>query len=108
MNRNLSYWIRGIALLVASTCTSADTVYITAETIYTAGKKGVISNGAVLVRDGKIRAVYDHQNSKPPEDARIFEVATLTPGFIDTRTTDGLSGIYNLSRDHRRSSHSYS
>lgn len=99
MIRYFSYMIRTLVLMLASAYAGADTAYITAGTIYTASKAGVISNGAVLVRDGKIRAVYDHQNNKPPEGARIFDVATLTPGFIDTRTTDGLSGIYNISAD---------
>ena len=52
-------------------------------TIYTVSG-GVIRNGEILVRDGKIRAVGNDVSA--PESARVLEALAVVPGFIDAHT----------------------
>ena len=52
-------------------------------TIYTVSG-GVIRNGEILVRDGKIRAVGNDVSE--PESARVLEALAVVPGFIDAHT----------------------
>ncbi|MFT4626037.1 MAG: imidazolonepropionase-like amidohydrolase [Myxococcota bacterium] len=54
-----------------------------------------IANGVVVVEDGRIVAVGRADAVTVPAGARVFEGAVLTPGFIDTLTTAGLTGPLN-------------
>jgi imidazolonepropionase-like amidohydrolase/ABC-type multidrug transport system permease subunit len=63
------------------------------------GDGGVIENGAVLVREGKIAEVYDGSFPDPKEvHAEAIEAAgkTILPGLIDTHVhLNGLGGFYD-------------
>lgn len=52
-----------------------------------------IRDGVVLCRDGRIERIG--ANLPIPAGYRVFEAAVVTPGFIDVRTTLGLTGIFN-------------
>jgi imidazolonepropionase-like amidohydrolase len=62
---------------------------------------GTITNGIIVVKDGKIEAVTkdDALPFKLPPDMPILTAAVVTPGLIDAHTVVGLSGALNVSAD---------
>jgi imidazolonepropionase-like amidohydrolase len=58
-----------------------------------------ITNGVVVVRDGKIAAVGPASSTKIPEGAEVLEAAVVIPGLIDAHTVVGLSGLLNQPQD---------
>jgi len=56
-----------------------------------------IADGAVLVENGRIRAVGRDVNA--PEGTPVFRAAHVTPGLIDAHGSAGLSGIFNVAAD---------
>jgi imidazolonepropionase-like amidohydrolase len=65
--------------------------------IHTVGN-GTITNGVVLVEDGKITRVGPRAGFKLPADTPVITAAVVTPGLIDTQTVVGLSGILNVAK----------
>lgn len=63
-------------------------------TIMTASH-GVIENGAVLIRNGKIVAVGKASEVKAGADARVIDATGmyLTPGFVDAHSHTALDGV---------------
>lgn len=57
----------------------------------------MISNGVVLVKDGKIEKVG--ANLSIPSDYIVYEAKVVTPGFIDAHSVVGLAGILNQKHD---------
>ena len=66
--------------------------------IYTVGK-GTITDGVVLIEDGKVRQVGPRDGFTLPEGASVLTTAVVTPGLIDAHTVVGLSGRYNIPAD---------
>jgi imidazolonepropionase-like amidohydrolase len=62
--------------------------------IHTVGK-GTITNGVILVEDGKVTAVGPRAEVKLPPQTPCVTAAVVTPGLIDAHTVVGLSGILN-------------
>ncbi len=58
-----------------------------------------ISNGVILVEDGKIKAVGAAADMKVPDGWPVLTAAVVTPGLIDAHTVVGLSGAANVSAD---------
>jgi len=86
-----------LACVFASDQTHAQ-IAVKAKTIHTmSGAK--ITDGVVLVRDGKIAQVGRAADVAVPEGFRIIEAAVVTPGLIDARSTVGVSGIFNTPHD---------
>jgi len=71
---------------------------ILAGRIHTAGK-GTITDGVILVKDGKIEAVAAAAEVKLPVDLPIVTAAVVTPGLIDAHTCVPPSGALNLPAD---------
>lgn len=98
--RALRYF--GFVLLVASSLGSssqAQKIAVIAEHLYTmdSGKQG--EPGVVLISGGKIEAVNPGANAKASEGYQVFRAAYATPGLIDTDSTVGISGAYNIPHD---------
>jgi imidazolonepropionase-like amidohydrolase len=74
-------------------------VAVVADHLYTmdAGTQG--GPGMVLIRDGKIEEVRPGANLQAPKGYQAIHGAYVTPGLIDTDTTTGISGAYNISAD---------
>jgi imidazolonepropionase-like amidohydrolase len=88
-----------LTLLIASLAVEASAqVAIRGKTIHTmAGAP--ISDGIVVIQDGKISAIGRADQIKVPDGYKVLEAAVVTPGLIDARSTVGLSGILNTPED---------
>lgn len=73
-------------------------IAVRGETVWTmAGEP--ISNGVVLVKDGKIEAVGTAAQVRIPDGYRIVNAKVVTPGLIDAHTVIGLNGYLNQPHD---------
>lgn len=61
-----------------------------------------ITNGVVLIKDGKIEAVGSAESVAIPEDYQKRQVPVVIPGVIDAHSTVGLSGILNIDADQEQ------
>jgi len=68
--------------------------------IYTVGK-GTITDGVILVEDGKVTHVGPRNGFQLPADTPVLTAAVVTPGLIDTQTVVGVSGMLNMRRPTR-------
>lgn len=86
-----------LTLLLASFSVDAQ-IAVKGETVWTmAGEP--ISNGVVLVKDGKIEAVGPASSVNIPANYRIISARVVTPGLIDAHTVIGLNGYLNQPHD---------
>ncbi|MGF1671979.1 MAG: amidohydrolase family protein [Balneolaceae bacterium] len=58
-----------------------------------------ITNGVVLIKDGKIERVGEEGRVRIPGNYTIYEAEVVTPGLIDAHTVVGLAGILNQDHD---------
>lgn len=58
-----------------------------------------ITDGVVVVTDGRIAAVGPAATVAIPAGYRVLEAAVVTPGLVDAHATVGLSGIFNVPAD---------
>src|SRR5207302_1043396 len=58
--------------------------------------KGTITDGAVLIEDGKIKYVGPRAGLEVPPGTRVLTAAVVTPGLIDAHAVVGLSGALNF------------
>jgi imidazolonepropionase-like amidohydrolase len=58
-----------------------------------------ITNGVVLVENGRITYVGNGANLVLPSDTRVLEAAVAVPGLIDAHTCVGLAGWLNTPHD---------
>ena len=94
--------LRGFTLLIcvaASPGLVAQNFAVLAEHLYTMADGTQGGPGLVLIRDGKIEAVRTGPHQQPPDGYTVLKAAFVTPGLIDTDTTAGISGAYNVRAD---------
>ena len=69
-------------------------VVVKGETVWTmAGEP--ITNGVVLINNGKIEAVGTAAQVRIPSNYRVISAKVVTPGLIDAHTVIGLNGYLN-------------
>lgn len=86
--------------LVGSLSLNAE-LAVQGDTIYTmAGEP--ISNGVILVEDGKITRVGPASEVTVPNGWPTVSATVVTPGIIDAHTTVGLSGMLNQPHDQEQ------
>ncbi len=73
-------------------------VAVKGEKIYTMAGE-MISNGVVLLKDGKIEKVGPAASVKIPAGYSVYSAAVVTPGLVDARSVVGLSGPLNIPID---------
>lgn len=73
-------------------------IAVKGETIWTM-EGAPITNGVVLIKDGKIESVGTAAQVKIPDGYRIISAKVVTPGLIDARTVIGLNGYLNQPHD---------
>lgn len=71
-------------------------IAIKAETVYTVSGNP-ITNGIVLVKNGKIEAVGTGLSI--PAGYKVYETKVVTPGLVDARSLVGISGALNIPTD---------
>lgn len=76
----------------------AQNIAVKGETVYTAAGDA-LTNGVVLIKDGTIERVGTENSVQIPGDYEVYEAKYVTPGLIDSRSTVGLAGIYNVDAD---------
>ncbi|MBI5365366.1 MAG: amidohydrolase family protein [Planctomycetes bacterium] len=86
----------GIVLL-ASVAAAQDFV-VRAERVHTVSH-GVIENGVVYVRGGKISAVGRAAEVVLPAGVRVLTAKVVTPGLVDAHSVVGLAGYLNQPQD---------
>lgn len=85
------------AMLLAPALCAQDLVVL-AERLHTqAGAP--ITNGIVLIEDGKISAVGSQASMTIPTGIRTLQATQVTPGLIDARSVVGLAGYLNQPHD---------
>jgi imidazolonepropionase-like amidohydrolase len=91
----------GLALalaLVFAPMSARAQVAVRAETIHTMAGAS-ISNGVVLIRDGKIERVGPAAQVQVPAGYREVRARVVTPGLVDAHTVVGVSGWLNQPHD---------
>ncbi|MGK7371007.1 MAG: amidohydrolase family protein [Candidatus Halalkalibacterium sp. M3_1C_030] len=73
-------------------------IAVKGETVYTMNGE-TLTNGVVLVKDGKIERVGSATRISIPDSYTVYEAAVVSPGLVDARTVVGLAGIYNQDND---------
>ena len=73
-------------------------IAVKGETVYTMNGSA-ISNGVVLINDGKIEAVGSASDVSIPSGYDVHEAKVVTPGMIDAHSVVGLAGYYNQDHD---------
>jgi imidazolonepropionase-like amidohydrolase len=72
----------------------AQTTLIWADRVMTSTADGIVGPRFILVEDGKIVSVTATRPSGIAEATPLLDAAFVAPGFIDARTTLGLSGLH--------------
>jgi len=87
--------------LIASPFTVLAQVAIRAEKVYTSAGP-VITDGVVVIRDGKVERVGPFSQVRVPAGYRVLQAKVVTPGLIDAHTVVGLSGYLNQPHDQEQ------
>ena len=82
-----------VALCLLAGFTNAGNIAVRADKLYTM-EGAVLENAVVVIEDGKIRRLGPADRIRVPEGMTVLEAAVATPGFVDARSTVGLSGVY--------------
>lgn len=96
---NITRFTLGFAILVlAFSFTTTAQIAVKGETVWTmAGDP--ITNGVILVNNGKIEAVGPASQVNIPSGYRVINAKVVTPGLIDAHTVIGLNGYLNQPHD---------
>ncbi len=86
-----------LCLCVSAVITNAQ-IAVKGETVWTMTGEP-ISNGVVLIKNGKIEAVGTEGQVRIPADYRLVSAKVVTPGLIDARTVVGLNGYLGQPHD---------
>lgn len=86
------------AVILCYASMSVAQIAVKGETVWTMDGDP-ISNGVVLIKDGKIEAVGSESRVRIPSNYRIVSAKVVTPGLIDTRTVVGLNGYLGQPHD---------
>ena len=91
--------VSAVICLLGSTL-AAGQIAVKGNTVWTmAGDSNPISNGVVLVKDGKIEAVGPSSSISIPAGYRVINAQFVTPGLIDAHSVVGLNGYLNQPHD---------
>jgi imidazolonepropionase-like amidohydrolase len=87
-----------LALAAASAARGAEVLAVRGKTVHTVSGASV-TDGVVLIRDGKIAEVGPASKIRVPAGARVLDAEVVTPGLIDAHCTVGVSGLFNTPHD---------
>jgi imidazolonepropionase-like amidohydrolase len=84
--------------LVTVHLSAAEPIAVRGEMVYPVSS-APITNGVVLIRDGKIQSVGPATETTLEPGTRTVDAKIVTPGLIDAHCTVGISGILNIPHD---------
>ena len=93
-----SRFVARIALLCFAPATSAETLVVRGEKVYTMAGP-VIADGVVVIEDAKIARVGAADSIAVPQGVKVLSANVVTPGLIDAHTIVGLTGYLNQDQD---------
>ncbi len=99
--RTMKYTLTFFFLLLTAYClplTAYAQIAVKGETVWTMTGEP-ITNGVVLINNGKIEAVGIAADIKIPANYRIVSAKVVTPGLIDAHSVIGLNGYLNQPND---------
>lgn len=99
MNHRKSLLSLALFALAAANSPLAAQLAVFGKTVHTMGPAGDITDGVVVIVNGKITAVGKAADTTVPTGLKEIRAAVVTPGLIDAHSTVGLSGIYNTPHD---------
>lgn len=88
-----------LSITIMPAYSQAQDLAVKAKTIFTSGKEGIITNGIIIIKDGKISKVGKQGSIKIPKGMKTIEAAVVTPGLIDSHSVVGVNGAYNVPQD---------
>ena len=88
-----------IAAALISTTAFAQDIAVRGEQVWTMGPQGVITDGVVVIRDGRIAAVGPAASTPIPDGVEVLSAPVVTPGLVDAHSTVGLTGYLNQPDD---------
>lgn len=93
------FLIGAASVLALASAAQAQTVAITNARILTAGPKGEIANGTVVVQNGKVAAVGS--DVRAPAGAQVVDAhgGVVTPGFVALNSALGATDVAALGND---------
>ena len=91
-------WAALLCAMLAAQSPSAAQVAIRGETVHTMAGPA-ISNGIVVIEDGKITQVGPAASITVPAGLRTLSAKVVTPGLVDAHTVAGLAGYLNQPHD---------
>ncbi len=95
----LPMWLKTLAAGLALAAPSvAQDLAVRAAQLHTVSG-GVIEDGVVIIRDGKIAAFGPALVTDIPDGLRVVEAAVVTPGLVDAHTVVGVAGYLNQPHD---------
>lgn len=86
------------ALLLVFGFSAEAQIAVKGETVYTMNGNP-ITNGVVLIKDGKIEQVGPASRVNIPSNYEVHEAKVVTPGLIDAHSVVGLAGHLNIDAD---------
>ena len=98
LNKSISFCLSAL-LIVALAVVSQAQIAVRGETVWTMTGNAPITNGIVLINNGKIEAVGAAAQIKIPANYRVINAKVVTPGLIDAHSVIGLAGYLNQPHD---------
>jgi imidazolonepropionase-like amidohydrolase len=92
------YCLAAVSALALVSAAHAQDIAIKAEQVHTMAGPA-ITNGVVVIDDGKIVAVGPAASTPIPDGFTVIEAKVVTPGLVDARTVVGLAGYLNQEHD---------
>ncbi len=90
--------VAGLAAFVVSPTAVSQDIAVRGDIVYTMEGEA-ISDGVVLIRDGKIESVGPASRIRVPSGVETLTANVVTPGLVDAHSVVGLAGIYNYYHD---------
>lgn len=94
----LRFGVAGGLIFLNSIAAQAQ-IAVKGETIWTMTGGAPVTNGVVLINNGKIEAVGAAAQIQIPANYRVINAKVVTPGLIDAHSVIGLAGYLNQPHD---------
>lgn len=99
-------WLAALPLLLLEPpgLASGQVTVIRADRVWTSTSEGIVGPRFIVLDGGRIVSVTEDAPVGLPPGARVLRAGFVSPGFIDARTTLGLSGLHPADDDRDETS----